>query len=113
MADLLDKAYYYQASVELNQVNLNDNLLASAYLGKQTYKYASTGQIVNVNAPASDKYYFDLNLVLSETGTQSVRTLYSVYDSFGFIGSFIMTLYAILWLISNFLTAAYSKASIF
>jgi hypothetical protein len=33
MEDLLKKAYYYQANVDLNQVTINDNLVASKYLG--------------------------------------------------------------------------------
>ena len=33
MEDLLIKSYYYQAYVNLNQVTINDNLVASKYLG--------------------------------------------------------------------------------
>lgn len=65
---------------------------------------------MDAHALDSDKYYFDLNLVLSETGIKSIRKQYSVYDSFGFIGSFIVTLYGSLYIITNILTTAYFRA---
>ena len=69
MADLVTKAYYYQSNVNLNQVTINEDHLASSYLGKRNYVYANTGSVVNANAPPTDYGYLDLQIVLAETGT--------------------------------------------
>ena len=112
MEDLVSKSYYYQANIELNKLTANDNLVASSYLGRKQYKYATTGKVINANAEATGKNYFDLNFVLSDKTTETVRTQYSVYDSFGFIGSFFVTVYGAIWLLMRLLTSEFIKTAI-